>query len=164
VSCLEKNIKKHNPDQSFISFSKFAQAMFPDNLETHVPKDPESFSTLLADVTDERFYKDALSWGVRYLIFVGGASESIGHGGLGTSAYGFLGVMYWDNKTQLAASILDLHQKKTIADGIEVISEDISWLAMVSVFPAGFPSSTESDSCEDVGDRISKILLERAKQ
>ncbi len=52
--------------------------MFHDNLETLVPKDPGSFSRLLAE---ERFYKDALSWGIRYLIFVGGASESIGHGG-----------------------------------------------------------------------------------
>jgi len=165
VSCLENGIKKHNPDQSFISFSKFAQAMFPDNLETHVPKDLESFSTLLADVTDERFYKDALSWGIRYLIFVGGASESIGHGGhLLLDYLGIWGVMYWDNKTQLAASILDLHQKETVADNIKNTSEDTSWLALAFVVPAGFPSSTKSDSCEDVGDRISKILLDRAKQ
>jgi len=172
VSCIEKNIKKHNPDQSFISFSKFSQAMFPDNLELHVPKDLESFSTLLADVADERFYKDALSWGIRYLIFVGGGSETVGHGDLFMTAaasfppiwLGFWGGMYWDNKTQLAASILDLHQKKTIADDIEVISEDISWLAVAAVVPVGFPSSTESDSCEDVANRISKILLERAKQ
>jgi len=173
VSCIENGIKKHNPDQSFISFSKFAQAMFPDNLETHVPKDLESFSKFLADVTDERFYKDALSWGIRYLIFVGGASETVGHGGILTPAtaggtydilLGVWGVMYWDNQTQLAASILDLHQKETAADNIENTSEDTSWLAMTWFLPMGFPSSTESDSCEDVGNRISKILLERAKQ
>ncbi len=173
VSCIENGIKKHNPDQSFISFSKFAQAMFPDNLEMHVPKDLESFSTLLADVADERFYKDALSWGIRYLIFVGGASETVGHGGILTPAtaggtydilLGVWGVMYWDNKTQLAASVLDLHQKETAADNIENTSEDTSWLAMTWFLPMGFPSSTESDSCEDVGDRISKILLDRAKQ
>jgi len=172
VSCIENGIKKHNPDQSFISFSKFAQAMFPDNLEMHVPKDLESFSTLLADVADERFYKDALSWGIRYLIFVGGGSESIGHGGLITPAFeradglifGVWGVKYWDNKTQLAASILDLQQKETAADNIENTSEDTSWFAMAWILPMGFPSSTESDSCEDIGDRISKILLERAKQ
>jgi len=164
VSCIENGIKKHNPDQSFISFSKFAQAMFPDNLETHVAKDPESFSTLLADVTDERFYKDTLSWGIRYLIFVGGNSESIGHGSIDGSRIGVFGVMYWDNKTQLAASVLDLHQKETAADNIEVISEDTSWLALAAVVPVGFPSSTESDSCEDVANRISKILLERSKQ
>jgi hypothetical protein len=173
VSCIENGIKKHNPDQSFISFSKFAQAMFPDNLETHVPKDPESFSTLLADVTEERFYKDALSWGIRYLIFVGGASETVGHGGLLTPAaaggtydavLGIWGVMYWDNQTQLATSILDLHQKEIAADNIENTSEDTSWFAMAWWLPMGFPSSTESDSCEDMGDRISKILLDRAKQ
>jgi len=170
VSCIENGIKKHNPDQAFISFSKFAQAMFPDNLESHVPKDPESFSRLL---TNERFYKDALSWGIRYLIFVGGASETVGHGGILTPAtagggydfiLGFWGVMYWDNKTQLAASVLDLHQKETAADNIENTSEDTSWFAMTWFLPMGFPSSTESDSCEDVGDRISKILLDRAKQ
>ena len=169
VSCIENGIKRNNPDQSFISFSKFAQAMFPDNLETHVPKDLESFSTLLADVTGKRFYKDALSWGIRYLIFVGGASETVGHGGLLTPAssdfrLGVWGVMYWDNKTQIAASVLDLHQKETAADNIENTSEDSSWLAMAWWLPIGFPSSTESDSCEDVGNHISKILLDRSKQ
>lgn len=165
VSCLENGIKKHNPDQSFISFSKFAQAMFPDLPDWEVPREPESFSTLLADVTDERFYKDALSWGIRYLIFVGGgASESIGHGGLIGNYSGVLGLMYWDNKTQLAASVLDLHQKETAADNIENTSEDTSWFAMALWLPMGFPSSTESDSCEDIGNRLGKILLERAKQ
>ena len=77
---------------------------------------------------------------------------------------GFWGGMYWDNKTQLAASVLDLHQKKTIADGIEVISEDISWFAIAIWVPAGFPSFTKSDSCGDMGNRLGKILLERAKQ
>jgi len=163
VSCLEKNIKKHNPDQSFISYNQFANTMFPDLPDFDVPSGPESFPRSLAD---EKFHKDVLSWGVRYLIFVGGATESISHGAIIPSnpPLGALGVVYWDNKTQLAASVLDLHQKKTIADGIEVISEDISWLAIALLVPAGFPSFTKSDSCEDMGNRLGKILLERAKQ
>jgi len=164
VSCLEDRIKKHNPDQAFIPYYQFVNTMFPDLFEHEVPREPESFPRFLADVADEKFYKDVLSWGVRYLIFVSGSSISNEHGRIIGTELGFWGGMYWDNKTQLAASILDLHQKKTIADDIEVISEDISWLALAVVVPAGFPSSTESDSCEDMGNRLGKILLERAKQ
>jgi len=116
-------------------------------------------------LADERFYKDALSWGIRYLIFVGGDSESIGHGGLLSGGQpAARGVMYWDNKTQIVASILDLHQKETAADNIENTSEDTSWFAMAVWLPMGFPSSTESNACEDMGNRLGKILLERAKQ
>ncbi len=90
---------------------------------------------------------------------------NVGHGGhIALGEGGFWGVAYWNNKSQLAASILDLHQKETAADNIEVISEDISWLVLAAVVPAGFPSSTESDSCEDMGNRLGKILLDRAKQ
>ncbi len=77
VSCLEKNIKKQNPDQTFISYNQFVKTMFPDLFEMEVSREPESYSRLLAD---KKFHKDVLSWGIRYLIFVGGASESIGHG------------------------------------------------------------------------------------
>ncbi len=103
VSCLENRIKKHNPDQAFISYYKFVNTMFPD-LEREVPREPESFSRLLADVADEKFYKDVLSWGVRYLIFVRGSTRSLEAGGdfimldWWTGLWGFL---YWHNKTHL---------------------------------------------------------------
>jgi len=162
VSCLEDRIKKHNPDQAFIPYYQFVNTMFPDLFEHEVPREPESISRFLED---KKFHKDVLSWGVRYLIFVRGSTKSPDEKGMLACDFpGCFGAIYWNNKTQLAASILDLHQKKTIADDIEVISEDISWFAMVLWLPMGFPSSTESDSCEDMGNRLGKILLERAKQ
>ncbi len=167
VSCLENRIKKHNPDQAFISYNQFVNTMFPDLFEHEVPREPESFSTFLADVADKKFHKDVLSWGVRYLIFVSGSTREI-KGFDNFRCGGFppicLGVDSWHNKTRLTASILDLHQKEIAVDNIENTFEDSSWFAVALWLPMGFPSSTESDSCEDVGDRISKILLERAKQ
>ena len=58
VSCLEKNIKKQNPDQTFISYNKFVKTMFPDLFEMEVSREPESYSRLLAD---KKFHKDVLS-------------------------------------------------------------------------------------------------------
>jgi len=104
VSCLENRIKKHNPDQAFISYYQFVNTMFPDLPEREVPRESESFSRLLADVADEKFYKDVLSWGVRYLIFVRGSTRSLEAGGdfimldWWTGLWGFL---YWHNKTHL---------------------------------------------------------------
>ena len=62
------------------------------------------------------------------------------------------------------ASILDLHQKETVADNIENTFEDTSWFAVAFWLPMGFPSFTESTACGDMGNRLGKILLERAKQ
>jgi len=136
VSCLENRIKKQNPDQSFISYNQFANTMFPDLPDFDVPREPESFPRLLAD---EKFYKDVLSWGVRYLIFVRGSTGSVKAGGDIIIDWwpGFWGFAYWDNKTQLAASVLDLHQKETAANNIENTSEDTSWLAVAAVVPVG---------------------------
>jgi len=67
-------------------------------------RESESFSRLLADVADEKFYTDVLSWGVRYLIFVRGSTRSLEAGGdfimldWWTGLWGFL---YWHNKTHL---------------------------------------------------------------
>jgi len=82
VSCLENRIKKHNPDQAFISYYQFVNTMFSDLPDRKVPRESESFSRFLADVADEKFYQDVLSWGVRYLIFVRGSSISNKHGGV----------------------------------------------------------------------------------
>ncbi len=164
VSCLENRIKKHNPDQAFISYNKFVNTMFPDLLEIEVPREPESFPRLLAD---EKFYKDVLSWGVRYLIFVrGSTTETNDFGKIGCSQ-GCFGYQSWDHKTRLTASILDLHQKETVIDDLENIFEGTSWRGFLFPFPIipiWYSPSTESDSCRDIGNRLGKILLERAKQ
>jgi hypothetical protein len=116
---------------------------------------------------DEKFHKDVLSWGVRYLIFVSGTTwkaqgaDSLRCGGNTPACFGFDS---WHNKTRLTASILDLHQKETVADNIENTFEDTSWLAVAFWLPMGFPSSTEYDSCEEMGNRLGKIRLERTKQ
>jgi hypothetical protein len=71
VSCLEDRVKEHNPAQAFIPYNKFANTMFPDLPDREVPREQESLPRLL---TDEKFHKDVLSWGVRYLIFVSGTT------------------------------------------------------------------------------------------
>jgi hypothetical protein len=37
VSCLENRIEKHNPNQAFISYNKFAYTVFPDLPDREVP-------------------------------------------------------------------------------------------------------------------------------
>ncbi len=164
VSCLENRIKKHNPDQALIPYYKFVNTMFPDLPDWEVPREPESFSTLLAD---EKFYKDVLSWDVRYLIFVSGSTRRTNDsGGWFCVELDFLCAAYasWDVKTRLTASILDLHQKETVIDDLENISEGTSWFVFLFVIPIWHSSSAESNTCEDIGNRLGKILLDRIKQ
>ncbi len=162
VSCLENRIKKHNPDQAFISYYKFVNTMFPDLPDLEVPREPESFPRLLAD---EKFYKDVLSWGVRYLIFVSGSNRRTNESEGGFASFPLL-LLYGikDKKTRLTASILDLHQKETVIDDLENISEGTGWVAGLLFIPIGFPPLTQSNACEDMGNRLGKILLDRAKQ
>jgi len=114
-------------------------------------------------LADEKFYKDVLSWGVRYLIFVSGSTRETDEFGMFGCDEGCFGYQSWDKKTRLTASILDLHQKETVIDVLENISEGTSWVAGF-IIPIGYSPSTESDSCRDIGNRLGKILLDRAKQ
>jgi len=166
VSCLENRIKKHNPGQAFISYYQFVNTMFPDLPDLEVPREAWSFSRFLADVADEKFYKDVLSWGVRYLIFVRGSTVRGAESGWGCfKCFPFVfGGGYRDKETRLTASILDLHQKETVIDDLENISEGTSWLGFFVVIPIWYSPSTRSDSCRDIGNRLGKILLERTKQ
>ncbi len=118
-------------------------------------------------MADEKFYKDVLSWGVRYLIFVRGTtSKTQGTDGLRCGGFppACLGFDSWHNKTRLTASILDLHQKETVIDDLENISEGTTWFGMLFPIPIWYSPSTRSDSCRDIGNQVGKILLERAKQ
>jgi hypothetical protein len=165
VSCLENRIKKHNPDQAFISYYQFVNTIFSDLPDREVPREPESFSRFLTDVADEKFYKDVLSWGVRYLIFVSGSNRRTNESeGSFVSFPLFLLYGIEDKKTRLTASILDLHQKETVIDGLENISEGTSWFGIFFPIPIWYSTSTESNACEDMGNRLGKILLERTKQ
>jgi len=161
VSCLENRIKKHNPDQSFISYYQFVNTMF----SVEVRRELETYSKLLAD---DKFYQDVLSYGVRYLIFVRGSISETNEFDMYWDASSFppifLGYESWDHKTRLTASILDLHQKETVIDDLENISEGTNWVAGLLFIPIWHSSSAESNACEDIGNRLGKILLDRAKQ
>jgi len=161
VSCLENRIKKHNPDQSFISYYQFANTMF----DLEVRRELETYSKLLAD---DKFYQDVLSYGVRYLIFVRGSISETNEFDMYWDAPSFppifLGYESRDHKTRLTASILDLHQKETVIDDLENISEGTSWVAGLLFIPIWHSSYAESNACEDMGNRLGKILLDRSKQ
>ena len=161
VSCLENRIKKHNPDQAFISYYQFLKTILPNNfLPAQYSRELETYSRYL---DDDKFYQDVLSYGVRYLIFVrGSTSETNEFGKFGCREVCF-GYQSWDHKTRLTASILDLHQKGTVIDDLENISEGTGWVAAF-IIPIGFPTFTQSTACGDMGNRLGKILLDRAKQ
>jgi len=166
VSCLENRIKKHNPDQAFISYYQFLKTILPNNfLPAQYSRELETYSRFL---DDDKFYQDVLSYGVRYLIFVRGSTSETNEIDrfkmLPSFPPLFLGYASWDHKTRLTASILDLHQKGTVIDDLENISEGTGWVAGLLFIPIGFPPFTESTACGDMGNRLGKILLDRAKQ
>jgi len=166
VSCLENRIKKHNPDQSFISYFQFGKIIRQNSLlRAQYSRELETYSRYL---DDDKFYQDVLSYGVRYLIFVRGSTSEKKEFDMYWDAPSFppiiLGFKKWDKKTRLTASILDLHQKETVIDDLENISEGTGWVAGLLFIPIGFPTFTESNACEDMGNRLGKILLDRSKQ
>jgi hypothetical protein len=167
--CIKNKILKHNPNQKFIPFSQVTSKLFPDLPKERAPSSPEDFSILL---DDEKFYTDISAMGIRYLIFIGGGKTEM----TGMNKYGFCGaapapgaagcllLMIWDKETQLSASILDVKLKNSLADNIGNTATGKSWLAIVSIFPVGMPDFTRIKACNNIGNRIGKILLDKSTQ
>ena len=104
--------------------------------------------------------------GNMHLIFVSGSTGRVKESSWGCAMCFSLvfGYGFRDYETRLTASILDLHQKETVTDDLENISEGTSWLGFFVVIPIWYSPSTRSDSCRDIGNRLGKILLDRSKQ
>lgn len=169
VNCIKNKVLEHNSKQNVISFNKIASKLFPDLPKKRFPRTPDDFSILL---DDEKFYTDISAMGIRYLIFVGGATEETGKhsyggctaGGAPGGAPGCLWVVTWDKETQLSASILDVKLRNGLAVNIDNTSTGKSWFAIVGWFPVGMQSFSVHSACSNVGNDIGKILLDKATQ
>jgi hypothetical protein len=164
-TCIKNKIREHNSDQRVIEFNEIAGKLFPDLSEKRIPRSSDDFSILL---DDEKFYTDVSAMGIRYLIFVGELStntlgEIVSEGG----PFGGFALSAWGNETRLSASILDIHQRNEVLKKVEKISTDMSWLLLIGgplPIPIGKPSFATHNACNNIGNKVGEILLNRAKQ
>jgi hypothetical protein len=158
VACIQDAIRAQLPEKRIVTFEEFGRLAFPDLARAAWPRRHEYLGILLADA---EFRKRIAPLGLRHIIFVGGVTETraqpgtfvcvIGPGG------GCLGVKTWDERSELAASIVDLMAKEP-ARRLRAEARGTSWFALVAVVPLGMSAATVATACAEMGRRVVHAL------
>lgn len=154
IECTGETIRRNRPQQHIVSFDEFRRTAFPDLSPESAPRNPKYLSMLLQR-TD--FRDRILPLGIRYIAFIGGITKTVTEGAIGCLGGGCLGLITWDKKSRLGASVLDLNYPRR-GENLNATSSGTAWLAAVLLFPIGLPSDTVGTVCRDLGTRLTRYL------
>lgn len=158
IECTAETIRRNRPQQHIISFDEFRRTAFPNLSPESAPRNPKYLSMLLQR-TD---FRDRIRpLGIRHIAFIGGVTKTVTDGGIGCvgagPGFGCFGLITWDKKSRLGASVLDLNYPRR-EQNLNATSSGTAWLAVVLIFPVGLPSDTVGTVCRDLGTRLTRYL------
>jgi hypothetical protein len=158
IECTGETIRRDRPQQRIVSFDEFRRTAFPNLPPESAPRNPKYLSMLLQR-TD--FQDRIRPLGIRHIAFIGGVTKTTEDGGIQCGgipgAGGCLGLITWDKKTRLGATVLDLKYSQR-TENLNASSSGTSWFAFINIFFIGFPSDTVGPVCQDLGTRLAHYL------
>ena len=159
LECVGNAILDERPQQPLVPFDEFHRIAFPKLSSESVPRTPKYLSILLKRPD---FYDRLRTNGVRYIAFLGGTTQtSQPRGGIWCGGYGHgagcFGLVRWDKRSRLGASILDLDKVQDQTE-LRSVADGSSVFGMFIIFPFGVPSNTVGAVCEGLGHRIAGYL------
>ncbi len=161
VDCIQNAVQSRSPGRRFVTYDKFRKLAFPDLPAKSTPRQPRYMAMVLER---PKVRERIAGLGLRYIIFVGGVTETHAGGGMvcggAAGGVGCLGLITWDKESRLGASVMDLAGEGELETS-QASAMGTAWLAIVFVFPLGLPAATESDVCAQQGRKIATLLTDR---
>ncbi|HLG53578.1 MAG TPA: hypothetical protein VI339_06705 [Steroidobacteraceae bacterium] len=140
------------------SNDEFVDSMFPWMEPSTAPQRPEGVSRLLArDVVAERVAQS----GVRYIIWVDGATRQTDSGGsitctLSPAGGGCIGFGWWEKESDYQAVVWDLTTAKTAGS---VSTNVVGTSALIGVLiPLPFIARVQGAACDRLADQLGSFL------
>jgi hypothetical protein len=158
IACVGERMQRGDPRIRVYPERQFTDDLFPWFEPRTAPQSAESLPELLArpgvaDRIDQR--------GIRYIVWVGGATEQTNGGGsmscaVGPGGGGCFGVTWWEDDATYDATVWDLQQK---ADAGRV-SADLHGTSMIPalILPLPFIARTQSAACKDMARELQQFL------
>jgi len=140
------------------SNDEFVDSMFPWLEPSTAPQRPEGVTRLLAkDVVADRIAAS----GVRYLVWVDGATRQTDSGGsitctLGPAGGGCLGFGWWEKESDYQAVVWDLNTAKTAGSVSTNVTGTSALLGIV--LPLPFIARVESTACDRLAGQLGGFL------
>jgi hypothetical protein len=139
--------------------NKFVDSMFPWLEPSTAPQRPEGVTKLLArDVVAERIEQS----GVRYIVWVDGATRQIDSGGsitctLGPAGGGCIGFGWWEKESDYQATVWDLDTARTAGS---VTTNVTGTSALVGVLvPLPFIARVQGTACDRLAEQLGSFLM-----
>ncbi len=156
--CVARQISQAHRARTIIPATVFRRTAFPNLTDMETPRSRESLLSLL----DNAIFRARIApLGLRYIVVVSGGETTSTRGGIICGAadrYGAcFGMITWDKDAKLAATIFDL-DKAAVAAAPANRTSGTAWLAVIGVFPLGFPYSPTQTSCGQLGMSVAAAI------
>lgn len=157
MDCVGDKMSKNGGIQ-VRSNNEFVDSMFPWLEPSTAPQRPEGVTRLLArDVVADRIAES----GVRYLIWVDGATRKVDSGGsitctIGPGVGGCVGFGWWEKESDYEATIWDISTAKTAGS---VATNVTGTSALVGVLvPLPFIARVQGTACDRLASQLGSFL------
>lgn len=158
VTCVCDQVQKGEGSIHVYPEQKFTDALFPWFEPRTAPQAAEALPELLArsgvaDRISER--------GIRYIVWLNGATEETSSGGsmscaIGPGGGGCFGVSWWEDEAAYDAAVWDLRQKLDAGS----VSTAVHGTSMVPalIIPLPFIARTQSAACKDMARELRHFI------
>jgi hypothetical protein len=158
VSCVSDQVQKGQGSVPVYPEQKFTDALFPWFEPRTAPQTAEALPELLArSGVAERISER----GIRYIVWLNGATEQTKGGGsmscaIGPGGGGCFGVSWWEDDASYHAAVWDLRQKVEAGN----VSAAVHGTSMVPalIIPLPFIARTQSAACKDMARELRQFI------
>lgn len=162
VSCIGNRLRSSMRGLNVIPEAEFVDLLYPWFEPRTAPLTMEKFIQVL----DEPLIKDEMEkHGIRYMIWVEGATETINQIGsmscaIGPGGGGCFGFGSWENQSEYEASIWDFENTRE-AGRISTDAQGTSYMPAI-VIPIPIIARVQSNACDGMGTQLSAFLAPEA--
>jgi hypothetical protein len=158
VSCVSDHVEKGQGGLPVYPERQFTDALFPWFEPRTAPQTAEALPELLAHSgVTERIAER----GIRYIVWLNGATEETNGGGsmscaIGPGGGGCFGIRWWEDDAAYDAAVWDLRQKVNAGS----VSTAVHGTSMVPalIIPLPFIARTQSAACKDMARELRQFL------
>lgn len=162
IECVNAEAQRGDRAVRVYSGSEFTDALFPWFEPRMMPQTPEALPELLSRPgVSERIEQR----GIRYIVWVNGATEQTSGGGsmscaVGPGGGGCFGLTWWEDEASYDAAVWDLRQKLDTGK----VSADAHGTSMIPalIIPLPFIARTQTAACKSLAGQLQQFITSTA--
>lgn len=158
IRCVSEKVQQGDTPLRVLPERQFTDALFPWFEPRMAPQNAAALPELLARPGISQRIE---SEGIRYLIWLDGATEKTNGGGslscaIGPGGGGCLGIAWWEDDAAYDAAVWDLRKKSDAGR----VSADVHGTSMIPavIIPVPLIARTQAAACRNIADELQQFI------